>query len=71
MQVMHILKSKSDDSVTTISPEARLDEAAKILSERGIGTVIVSSDGTSAEGILSERDIVRVLGKSGAGSLGG
>jgi CBS domain-containing protein len=36
---------------------------------RRIGAVVVSSDGKTAKGILSERDIVRELGKSGAACL--
>jgi CBS domain-containing protein len=44
-------------------------EAARILSEKGIGTVVVSADGKSADGILSERDIVREIGARGAGCL--
>jgi CBS domain-containing protein len=46
-----------------------VSEAAKVLSERKIGTVIVSNDGLHALGILSERDIVRELGRRGTGCL--
>jgi CBS domain-containing protein len=35
----------------------------------GIGPVVVSTDGETADGILSERDIVRELGKNGSGCL--
>ncbi|MEL6451988.1 MAG: CBS domain-containing protein [Pseudomonadota bacterium] len=69
MLVHQILKSKSDDAVVTVSPGSNVAEAAKILAERRIGTVIVSSDGHKAEGILSERDIVRVLAKRGGAIL--
>jgi CBS domain-containing protein len=44
-------------------------DAAKVLAERRIGTVIVSEDGQTAEGILSERDIVRELARRGPGVL--
>ncbi|MFX9672926.1 CBS domain-containing protein, partial [Acinetobacter baumannii] len=43
-------------------------EAIKLLSERRIGAVLVMSQGR-IEGILSERDIVRVLGERGAGVM--
>ena len=65
MLVHQILKSKSDDAVVTVEPGTKVAEAVKILADRKIGTVVVSTDGHKAEGILSERDIVRVLAKKG------
>ncbi|KIC49074.1 CBS domain-containing protein [Tateyamaria sp. ANG-S1] len=65
MLVHQILKSKSDDAVVSVTPGTKVSEAAKILAERRIGTVVVSGDGQTADGILSERDIVRVLAKKG------
>ena len=61
MLVHQILKSKAAEGVVTVGPDTSISEAAKILGERGIGTVLVSEDGTTAQGILSERDIVRKL----------
>lgn len=69
MQVHVILKSKSDDAVVTIAPGATVIEAAQLLSARRIGAVVVSPDGKQVLGILSERDIVRELGKRGTGCL--
>lgn len=69
MQVLQILKSKGTDAVTTVTPGTLVREAAAILAERQIGTVIVSPDGATASGILSERDIVRVIAKQGATCL--
>jgi CBS domain-containing protein len=69
MLVHQILKSKASAEVVTIGPEASVTEAAKILSERRIGTVVVSSDGKTADGVLSERDIVRELGARGAACM--
>lgn len=65
MLVHQILKSKSDDAVVTVPPGAMVSEAVKILAERKIGTVVVSKNGKTADGILSERDIVRVLSQKG------
>lgn len=65
MTVRHILKSKAIDKVLTITPDSKVHEAAKILSEKRIGALIVSKDGVSLDGMLSERDIVRELGKRG------
>lgn len=69
MLVHQILKSKSDDAVVTVPPGTPVSEAVKILAERKIGTVVVSKDGQAADGILSERDIVRVLATQGGAIL--
>lgn len=69
MLVHQILKSKSDDAVVTVSPDTTIAVAAKTLAERRIGTVVVSQDGHKADGILSERDIVRELAKRGGAFL--
>ncbi|WP_298836289.1 CBS domain-containing protein [uncultured Roseobacter sp.] len=69
MLVSQILKTKSLQDVVTVPPSMLVSEAAKILSEKRIGTVIVSRDGKAADGILSERDIVREIGARGAGCL--
>ncbi len=70
MLVQQILKSKGDDVVVTVAPGTPVQKVAELLSTRRIGAVIVSADGKSAKGILSERDIVRELGRRGAACLG-
>lgn len=70
MNVQQILKSKGDAGVVTVAPGTRIDEVARILTEKRIGTVVISKDGSHAEGILSERDIVRQLSQVGAVCLG-
>ena len=52
----------------SVEPSAKLSAAINILGERKIGAVLVMNQGR-LEGILSERDIVRVLGERGAGVL--
>jgi CBS domain-containing protein len=69
MLVQQILNSKAAAGVITLAPGTPVGEAAKLLSEKRIGAVIVSADGTVPLGILSERDIVRELGRRGAGCL--
>ena len=69
MIVQQILKSKGNDAVFTVTPDTRIAEAAQILAEKRIGGLVVSSDGTKAEGILSERDIVRSLALRGAACM--
>jgi CBS domain-containing protein len=65
MTISKVLRSKGDLNVITISPTATLSEATEILSANRIGAVVVSTDGASVEGILSERDIVREIGRRG------
>src|ERR1700761_7179569 len=67
MTVRAILDTKGHQ-ISSVEPEAKLSAAIKTLSERKIGAVLVMSAGR-IEGILSERDIVRVLGERGAGVL--
>lgn len=69
MLVNQILKSKARDGVMTLAPTAPVTDALKIMSEERIGTVVISGDGVKPEGILSERDIVRELGRRGNGCL--
>ena len=67
MTVRAILDTKGHD-ILSVEPDAKLSAAIKILAERKIGAVLVMSSGR-IEGILSERDIVRVLGARGAAVL--
>jgi len=71
MLVSQILKTKAMDGVLTLRSDASVTEAIALMSEKRIGTVVVSDDGgETASGILSERDIVRELGKLWGGHLG-
>lgn len=65
VRVAVILARKGDD-VATIRPGATVAEAARTLAEHDVGALVVSSDGRTVEGIVSERDIVRRLAESGA-----
>ncbi|MDO6585448.1 CBS domain-containing protein [Salipiger sp. 1_MG-2023] len=70
MQVQQILKDKREDGVFTVGPKATVADAAQVLAERRIGGVVISEDGLTPLGILSERDIVRRLAAEGAAVLG-
>ena len=59
MIVSQILKSKPEMGVVSVTPDASVSEVVGILSDKRIGTVVVSKDGASLDGILSERDVVR------------
>lgn len=68
MLVRQILAMKGGNDVVTVPPGTRVSDAARILSEKRIGAIVVS-DGDAPNGILSERDIVRELGRRGEGCL--
>ncbi len=69
MRISEILKSKSVDDIITVQPQTTVADATLVLADKGIGTVIVSRDGKAAQGILSERDVVRAIAASGPGCL--
>ena len=69
MHVAQILKTKPASEVITVTPGTSVAELAHVLSVRKIGAVVVSPDGQRVAGIVSERDVVRELGKRGAACL--
>lgn len=70
MLVRQILGTKGSGGVITLGSNTSVSDAARLLSEKRIGAVVISDDGETAQGILSERDIVRELGRRGDGCLG-
>lgn len=64
MTVASILNVKGSD-VATVSADVSLLEAVKLLEDKGIGALVVSSGGGAVEGIVSERDVVRALAEHG------
>ena len=60
MTIKHVLQAKGSE-VATIAPDATLTELVDALAKYGIGAMVVSTDGTTIAGIVSERDIVRAL----------
>lgn len=72
MLVNQILSMKASNEIVTVHPDTLVSDATRILSERRIGALVVSEDGgKTASGILSERDIVRALGRNGPEILDG
>ncbi|RMD93155.1 MAG: CBS domain-containing protein [Alphaproteobacteria bacterium] len=69
MLVRTILRGKASNEVATISPQASVAEAAAMLAEKRIGALVVSEDGGTPQGILSERDIVREVHRSGSACI--
>ncbi len=68
MTVKSILSEKGRD-VVTIAPTETLAGAIKTLAQYKIGAVVVTSQTGRIEGILSERDLVRVIAAEGEGVL--
>ena len=68
MTVKTILAAKGGD-IVTIEPTANLAAAVRLLAERRIGALLVLGADRRIAGILSERDIVRVLAQHGASVL--
>ncbi len=68
MNVEIILKTKGTEVATT-KPAATLADVAKELSSRKIGALVVSGDGKTVDGIVSERDIVRAIAEFGTEAL--
>ncbi len=70
MTVKSILAAKAlGGDIVTIEPTADLATAAKRLAERRIGALVISGAGGRLAGILSERDIVRMVSEKGAAAL--
>lgn len=69
MTVSLILSRKGND-IVTIGPEASVGDAVKLLAEHRIGAIVVVDETRSVEGIVSERDVVRLLGERGVDVLG-
>ncbi|MEJ1991431.1 MAG: CBS domain-containing protein [Maritimibacter sp.] len=69
MLISQILQAKAMKGILTVAPGTPVAEAANILSSKGIGAIVVSQDGLHPAGIITERDIVRELGKRGTGCL--
>jgi CBS domain-containing protein len=65
MRISDVLRVKGAQ-VVTITPDATVRSLLAVLAEERIGAVVVSLDGTSVDGIVSERDIVRALASRGA-----
>jgi CBS domain-containing protein len=68
MHVHNVLTIKGD-AVATIEPGASLAGATASLRDHGVGALVVSADGRTIDGILSERDVVRALAAHGASTL--
>ncbi|RNL80081.1 CBS domain-containing protein [Nocardioides marmorisolisilvae] len=61
MRISEVVAGKASQDIVTIKPEASVRELVALLAEHNIGAAVVSGDGSSVSGIVSERDVVRQL----------
>ena len=68
MRITDVLRVKGT-RVVTVTPDTTVRQLLAVLAEHRIGAVVVSHDGTSVDGIASERDIVRAFARRGAAAM--
>ena len=68
MKISDVLRTKGS-AVITVAPHETIASLLGVLAQHNIGAVVVSSDGVTVDGIVSERDVVRQLHASGTGLL--
>lgn len=68
MLISHLLQRKGG-SVATVAPDTTIEDAVAALAAHRVGALVVSSDGVSVDGILSERDVVRGLAAHGPSTM--
>ncbi|HVN52579.1 MAG TPA: CBS domain-containing protein [Acidimicrobiales bacterium] len=68
MLVRHVLENKGA-VVATVPTAATLTDVARLLAQHGVGALVVSDDGETIAGIVSERDLARAVAVSGADAL--
>ena len=69
MRISDILRGKGD-RVVTVTPDTNVERLLAVLAEHKIGAAVVSREGSTVEGIVSERDVVRALAQRGPSVLG-
>lgn len=69
MTVQRLLDSQKTVERTFVPPDASVREVLAALASRNVGALVVSTDGETVEGIISERDIARGLHKQGEALL--
>jgi CBS domain-containing protein len=68
MRIGDVLKTKGTE-VATVSASVTVAELLNLLAEHNVGALVVSEDGITVAGIVSERDIVRRLHSDGSALL--
>jgi CBS domain-containing protein len=61
MRINDVVAAKDGGRVVTVRPDATVRDLLGMLAEHNIGALVVSVDGATVDGIVSERDVVRRL----------
>lgn len=61
MRIREVIAAKATQQVITVTPEASVQDLLGLLAEHNVGALVVSSEGGTVDGIVSERDVVRRL----------
>ena len=61
MHIREVLAAKAGRPVFSVAPDAAVRDLVALLAEHNVGALVVSNDGRSLAGIVSERDVVRRL----------
>lgn len=64
MLISDVLRGKGNQ-VVTVTPDTPVRQLLAVLAEHRIGAAVVSRDGVSVDGIVSERDVVRAIAQGG------
>jgi len=64
-----LILQRKGAAVATLDPAATLAEAAAIMTEHGIGSLVVSGDGRTVEGVIAERDLIQAIARHGPAAL--
>jgi CBS domain-containing protein len=65
MRISDLLRVKGT-KVITVTPDTKVRSLLQVLADQKIGAAVVSADGVSVDGIVSERDVVRAFAQRGA-----
>ena len=65
MRISDLLRVKGT-KVITVTPDTKVRSLLQVLADEKIGAAVVSADGASVDGIVSERDVVRAFAPRGA-----
>ncbi|MFC6153817.1 CBS domain-containing protein [Nocardioides yefusunii] len=61
IDVGQVLSTKTSGTVATVSPDVSLQDLLDLLVHHDVGALVVSRDGETVLGIVSERDVIRRL----------
>ena len=70
MLVRQILETKGADRGHRADRRPPSPRWRRLLADHGVGALVVSDDGETIAGIVSERDLARAIARQGADALG-